>query len=574
MCQNDKAYGQFYLYGISNTSLTTFKVGSMNRRDFFLATLSLGSLSLVPKWANADEKSVLDSFLEVQGMDMAPLERLGRFGGSSEIEGDTPDEAHEIFWNKDGYIQKKGGIPQASEHFDVVIVGGGIAGLSSAYLLKGKKILLIEGNPRLGGNSKSQKVGRNYVSQGAAYITIPDDGDEIDTFLRRLNLKSKFRKLAHHDEAITLGDKFVSGFWQGATDPDRADDFKRAYEKLADVYENRYPEIPVWDDSSSGRSYFNSLDRISFTAWLKRELGSVHPHIMEYITLYCWSSFGAAPDEISAAQGLNFLTCDMAGTLVLPGGNGLISEALYHELKRRREVTLLTESFVVDVTTKGNEVQVCFKDSSQKLVSVSATHCIFAGPKMVAKKIISNIPAPQLKAMEKINYRAYLVGNVFLKKKVPSKGYDIFTMSGKVPTDGYNESKNRVFADVVFADWAIKDAVNKSILTLYMPLPYDMAQQYLFVPTLYEKYVGRIQAKLAPFLEANGLTVNDIEGIRLVRYGHALPVAEVGGVSSGQFEAANASIDGRIHFANQDNWGNPCFETSFGAALRVAEKIH
>ena len=545
----------------------------MNRRDFFLATLSIGSLSLIPKWASGHENSPLDSFLQVHGMDIAPLERVGRYGGSATVEGDTPDEAHEIFWNKDGYIAKKGGIPESSEDFDVVIVGGGIAGLTSAYLLKNKKVLVIEGNPRLGGNSKSQLFGRNYVSQGAAYITIPDSGDEIDTFLRKLNLKSKFRQVDHNDESITLGGKFVTGFWDGATDPSKASDFKRAYEKFADVYENRYPEIPVWDDSSSGRSYFNSLDRISFTAWLKRELGTVHPHIMEYITLYCWSSFCGSPDEISAAQGLNFLTCDLAGTLVLPGGNGLISEALYRELKKRSSVTLLTEAFAVDVKSDRNKVQVCFKDSSNKLVTVNASHCIFAGPKLVAKKVISDIPDAQLKAMDKINYRAYLVGNVFLRKKVPSKGYDIFTMDGNVPGDEYNDSKDRVFADVVFADWAIKDAVSKSILTLYMPLPYDMAQQYLFVPTLYEKYVARIHARLKPFLEAAGLSLNDVEGIRLVRYGHALPLAEVGGVSSGIFEKANASINGNIHFANQDNWGNPCFETSFGAALNVVKSI-
>lgn len=545
----------------------------MNRRDFFLASLSLGSLSLLPKWTHASETALMESFLRVHGMDIAPLERLGRFGGSSEIEGDTPDEAHEIFWNKEGYLQKKGGIPQASQKFDVVIVGGGIAGLVCAYLLRGKKILLIEGNPRLGGNSKSQSVGKNFVSQGAAYITIPDDGDEIDSFLRKLNLKSKFRKVNHNDEAVTLGGKYVSGFWEGATDPANAEAFKRTHEKLSDIYENRYPELPVWDDSSSGRSYFNSLDRISFTSWLKRELGTVHPHIMEYITLYSWSSFGASPDEISAAQGLNFLTCDLAGTLVLPGGNGLISQAIYTELNKRRDVKILTEAFAVDVSIRGNEVLTCFKDGSGKLVTVSASHCIFTAPKLVAKKIISDIPSLQLKAMDKINYRAYLVANVFLKKKVTSAGYDIFTLDGKVPSDGYNDSKKRVFADVVFSDWAIKDAVDKSILTLYMPLPYDMAQQCLFVTTLYDKYVERIKARLAPILQASGLSLNDIEGIRLVRYGHALPIAEVGGVSSGKFEAANASINGRIHFANQDSWGNPCFETSFGAALEAVKKI-
>ena len=83
----------------------------------------------------------------------------------------------------------------------------------------------------------------------------------------------------------------------------------------------------------------------------------------------------------------------------------------------------------------------------------------------------------------------------------------------------------------------------------------------------------KIKPRIAPALEGLGLTWADVEGMRLVRYGHALPLAEIGGVSRGIFERASKSIDGCIHFANQDNWGNACFETSFGSALRVVERL-
>ena len=370
-----------------------------------------------------------------------------------------------------------------------------------------------------------------------------------------------------------MNGKFAPGFWNGSTDPSRADEFKAAHQKLIDVYENSYPELPVWDPSHSGRSHFNSLDGISFAAWLQRELGSVHPHIMEYVTLYCWSSFSASPSEISAAQGLNFLSCDMAGTLVLPGGNGLIAEAVYQELKKRNKVTMLNNSFAVDLRSEGGKSVVCYKNAANQLVTVAANQCIVTSPKMVMKKVITGLSASQEKAMDGITYRAYLVANVLLKKKVKSAGYDLFALTGSVPDREHQDSRDRVFADVVFSDWAYKDAAEKSTLTLYMPLPYDMAQQYLFVPTLYTKYQDRVREKLTPVLQNMGLGWGDVEGMRLVRYGHSMPVAHVGGVKSGLFEKASESIDGCIHFANQDNWGNPCFETSFGSALRVIEKI-
>lgn len=192
---------------------------------------------------------------------------------------------------------------------------------------------------------------------------------------------------------------------------------------------------------------------------------------------------------------------------------------------------------------------------------------------MVMKKVITGLKEDQLKAMGGIGYRAYLVANVFLRKKIASQGYDSFALQGKVPTREQDDSRDRVFADVVCADWALKDVANQSVLTLYMPLPYAMAQQYLFVPNLYEKYQARVMTSLAPVLKNLGLTNSDVQGMRLVRYGHSMPVASINGVNSGMFELASRSIDNCIHFANQDNWGNPCFETSFGSALDVVRKI-
>ncbi len=547
----------------------------MNRRSFMLGGLTASSFLMLPAFAKANPKyqSMLETYLNSSAVDMAPLERLTAFSGSSVIEGDMQDEAHEIFWNKDGYVKKKGGIPAVSEEYDVVIVGGGLAGMSAAYYLKGKKILIIEGHNRFGGNAKTQAYNKSMTAMGSAYITLPEDGDEIDTFLKQTNLKKQFRLTDHDDETVIMNGKFVPGFWAGGTDIKNADQFKAAHAKFKEVWDNNYPEIPVWDNSTSARGHFNSLDSISFSNWLKRELGTIHPHIMEYITLYCWSSFSASPSEISAAQGLNFLTCDLAGIQVLPGGNGMIAQALFQDLSKRAGVKLTNQSFVVDIKSEGGKAVVCYKDPSNNLKTIRARHCIVANAKMVAKKVITGLSAEQEKAMNGIGYRAYLVANIFLKKKVPSKGYDLFTLNGSLPGSEYEDSKNRVFMDVVYADWAGKDSADKSILTLYMPLPYDMAQQYLFVDGLHGKYMDRIKSRLTPTLENMGLGWNDVEGMRLVRYGHSMPVAEVNGVASGMFERASASIDNCIHFANQDNWGNPCFETSFGSALRVVEKI-
>src|SRR5262245_39965362 len=55
---------------------------------------------------------------------------------------------------RDGHHFK---LPVATSHHDVVIVGGGPSGLLSAYLLRDRDFLLLEKEPRFGGNAISEQ---------------------------------------------------------------------------------------------------------------------------------------------------------------------------------------------------------------------------------------------------------------------------------------------------------------------------------------------------------------------------------------------------------------------------------
>src|SRR5262245_25120421 len=55
---------------------------------------------------------------------------------------------------------------------DVIVIGGGMAGLACARALgrRGKRVLLLEGSPRLGGRIHTAAVGGANVDLGAAWI--------------------------------------------------------------------------------------------------------------------------------------------------------------------------------------------------------------------------------------------------------------------------------------------------------------------------------------------------------------------------------------------------------------------
>ena len=56
---------------------------------------------------------------------------------------------------------------------DVVIVGGGIAGLSAAWRLRHRDVLLLEAGDRLGGRMRSDPCGDYWLNYGAHLFPAP-----------------------------------------------------------------------------------------------------------------------------------------------------------------------------------------------------------------------------------------------------------------------------------------------------------------------------------------------------------------------------------------------------------------
>lgn len=536
-----------------------------NRRDFLIQSALATSVGLFPK------KLLSHPALKPHksGGDISPLIELKDFKGTTEISGDTPDEAHQIFWDKKGFLRDKGGLPSAHETHDVVIVGGGLSGLTSAYHLRDKKVLMLEGNPRLGGNARVEKYKNTYMSLGSAYITIPEEGGLIDTFLKDIGVHHKFKKVEQDRHPVFYKDHSVDSFWKGATDPQKTDDFQRVYEKLTSIYKNSYPDLPLFPGAKIDRQALDQLDRLSLPEWVQKEFGEIHPHIEEYFHQYSWSSFCTSYESVSAAQFLNFFTSDLAGIQALPGGNGMIALGIFNQLKHSG-FEVRSNSFVVDIREEEDGVYICYHDQQNQLRAVRAKKCIISSPKIVAKHLIDGMDKEKKDAINDMTYHAYLVANVLFKNHLEPQDYDLYSLKGKVPTSPQRDSHQRVFSDITYAHWANQEQAERSAVTLYIPFPYDNAQQFLFYPFLHRKYSKLIQRALDPFLKNAGKTWEDIEGIRLTRYGHSVAVASTGAIANGTLERAHSPINDKIFFANQDNWANPCFETSFAVGLVAA----
>lgn len=486
--------------------------------------------------------------------------------------GDEMTRPHDSFWDLPGYINRKGGYPARATEVPIVVVGGGMSGLLTTYMLRDLKPTLIELNPRFGGNSRGEKFRGTAYTIGAAYITIPDKGTSIETFLKEMNLNPRHE---NPDEArVHMQGKGLFNLWKSDSDPKLRASAEMVEKEFNRIVENAFPSIPFDEKSGMTRDELHRMDAMTAHAWLAEKFPQLHPAIGEYFQLYGWSSFGASLQELSAAQFINFVSTETLGVLAFPGGNSTITKALHSTLMKNPE-RMISGSIVLEVRKNGDKVEVLFEDAGGTLRLLRARTAIVCTPKYVAKRIVRDVPADQLQAWSRIEYRAYVVANVLMRTKKKSAAFDVYCLEGKIPPpSSFGRRTDRAVTDMISADWANGDRGQVSIQTIFRPYPFDGARSLLTSGEIaYNRIKSDVEQSLSSKLADLGHEPADIAGFRITHWGHAIPVAKPGGVSEGQIDLIGRPIENKIFFANQDNILNPAFETCFAMAEEASAEV-
>ncbi len=489
--------------------------------------------------------------------------------------GEEPEPAHRILWDRDAFLAAARESP-AVERVPLVVVGGGISGLATAWLLRRHQPLVLERSPRFGGSSRGEAWRGIDYAIGAAYFIRPDPGSPIDGFLRGLALEPRVKA---EEDPVILGGRRFDAFWEGTSTPAGAPQIwrlARHFQAVLDEEEGQlFPDIPVTDPKR--RAQVDALDRRSFHDYLQGVAGGpLHPHAAAVIEHYCWSSLGASMGEVSAAAGLNFYASEFGEVCVLPGGNAAVAERLVERLAAVLPPGRLRAGcLVVDVQAGDDGVLVRWVDAAGGLHAVLANAVVLACPKFIAGKIVRELEPTRLAAIARLRYRAYLVANVLLARGVSHDFYDLFLAGdGSAPYADVEAAAQRQGAtDVVLGTWA-RPQPDHTVLTLYRALPFDGGRAAVYDDDSYASYRGefadQVEREILPLV---GARPSDVVDLRVARWGHPLPVAEVGFIADGLPEVLGAPFRGRVFFVQQDTWALPAFETAVTEALLTAPRV-
>lgn len=287
--------------------------------------------------------------------------------------------------------------------YDTVIVGAGIAGLTAAYMLRDKKLLLLEQEDRFGGRVWTEKINEATYNIGTQFFT-----EEETSFVHLVNELGIER--IYHDPSTTpvalyLNNKLYLE-WRSLFSLKVVLDGIRFMSKtyrMSKIF-RLPPDDPRWQKL------------------VKQKLSEIQqgfgPEILALVNSYLQGACVSKPERTSAGIGALLMgdIYDSGQMAFVKGGTQKITDTMVSRLDGK----LMNGAGVIKVEEKDGIVSTYFQKNGKEHI-IKSKSAVMAVPPQIALKLIPKLPGWKKEALSKVLYGPITVVSVFLKRSIPWK---------------------------------------------------------------------------------------------------------------------------------------------------------
>jgi oxygen-dependent protoporphyrinogen oxidase len=323
---------------------------------------------------------------------------------------------------------------------DVVVVGGGIAGLTAAWRLRHRDVVLLEASDRVGGRMRSDSRGDYWLNFGAHLFPAP--GSLVDTIATELSLETvpvwgSMMALAVGDTKLASGPIESYPLRLPLSVRDRVGFAARGLkvQRAVAAYHRATRPRPGETPAATRSRILAFEDERTFGAFL----GPMSPEV-EAIFACASHRATAELDELSAGCGIGLfaLVWGGKGSLIarnMLGGTGRLPQVIAERLGSER---VLVNARATAIKEADGGLTVDFVDAAGPR-SLSARHVIVAAQAPFAAPLVEAVAPGAAEALAQMRYGAFLNVALATNERVampwdgiyamatPGRAFDMFT---------------------------------------------------------------------------------------------------------------------------------------------------
>ena len=480
-------------------------------------------------------------------------------------------------------------VPQdAWAKISLVIVGGGVAGLTAAWRLQNsgfKDFVLIELESAPGGTSRSGSNRLISFPWGAHYIPAPmKENGPLVSLLEEMGVVEGKDKNGEPvigeqflcrdpEERVFYKGRWYEGLYLHAGE---SEDDKQQYRK----FNTEVDHWIAWRDAKGRRAFtlpvsacsddaeVTGLDRLSMSEWMDQR-GLTSPRLRWWVDYACRDDYGMSLEQTSAWAGL-FYFCsrvvapenESQSLITWPEGNGRLVQHLFEKVKTNIQLDRAVVELIP--TNEGVDVVTIDRDGRTPR-GFHANRVIFAAPQFVARYVIRPFrdnPPPHI---AEFHFGAWMVANLTLKDRPRASSQRDFPLAWdnvlyESPSLGYVVATHQRGLDR-----------GPTVLTYYYPLC-DENVRLARTRLLETDWRGWADIALTDLSRAHPDIRNLVERLDVMRWGHAM-IRPRTGFMWGQARREAAKPFRSIHFAHSELSGVALFEEAFDHGLRAADEV-